>query len=285
MFTDAFDRIVSVCNCIGRLKLVLRTRLKQGEHHPFFSSNFILFDYLQPMRLLKQFAFVCIIFLTFAIMVNQSKKDIKKIAEEGVKPEEVMVETPQEPTVVVADEVVETDQATGSNEPALTPTKPTKKVVDNHIQVQFPKDAKPSEIYMQDVKNATKNRQTEMMKEMMDEMKDLAIKYSYIKNLHKGDKSVKTDADVFKNIEIHKEGITEPFVMQVNTKMTWAGLRDECARHFKIPKKSWGDYTLITECWRKNCLESSRATVGGEKSIERGIAVDDLKIYHFVKYD
>ena len=237
------------------------------------------------MRLLKQFAFVCIIFLTFAIMVNQSKKDIKKIAEEGVKPEEVMVETSQEPTVMVDNEVVETDQATGSNEPALTPTKPTKQVVDNHIQVQFPKDAKPSEIYIQDVKNATKNRQTEMMKEMMDEMKDLAIKYSYIKNLHKGDKSVKTDADVFKNIEIHKEGITEPFVMQVNTKMTWAGLRDECPRHFKIPKKSWGDYTLITECWRKNCLESSRATVGGEKSIERGIAVDDLKIYHFVKYD
>ena len=237
------------------------------------------------MRLLKQFAFVCIIFLTFAIMVNQSKKDIKKIAEEGVKPEEVMVETPQEPTVVVVDEVVETDQATGSNEPALTPTKPTKKVVDNHIQVQFPKDSKPSEVYMQDVKNASKERQTEMMKEMMDEMKDLAIKYNYIKILHKGDKSVKDNADVFKKVQIYKEGTTEPFEIDVNTKMTWAGLRDECARHFKIPKKSWGDYTLITECWRKNCLESSRATVGGEKSIERGIAVDDMKMYHFVKYD
>lgn len=228
------------------------------------------------MSKLKQFAVIVAFILLLLTMVNQSKKDIKKIAEEGVKPEDVVLSKDEE--VAVVDEVVETDQATGSNEPALTPTKPTKKVVDNHIQVQFPKDAKPSEIYMQDVKNATKNRQTEMMKEMMDEMKDLAIKYSYIK-------SVKTDADVFKNIEIHKEGITEPFVMQVNTKMTWAGLRDECARHFKIPKKSWGDYTLITECWRKNCLESSRATVGGEKSIERGIAVDDLKIYHFVKYD
>lgn len=218
-------------------------------------------------------------------MVKQGKNTIKEVVGE-VKTDEVKIDEVKIDEVVdeqPTSSEVDVEQPASSNEP-IAPSKPTKKIAENHIQVAMDKDAMPSTAFIKDVEKLPKDRQAKMMEEMMTEMKDLAVKYTYVKKLLKGEKGKKGETEIFKRVEVHKEGIAEPFVLEVGSRMTGAGFRDECARHFKIPKKSWNNFTLLTDVQRTDCLESSRATVGGDKSKEKGITPEDHMVYHFVEY-
>ena len=98
----------------------------------------------------------------------------------------------------------------------------------------------------------------------MDEMKVLAVKHSFIENMFKDENKTKNDNDEKKyKIEV-RYGDKPSFHFQASAMMTWARLRDDCAKNFGILKTKFREFTLMSN--DKDCLESARATIGGKTS-------------------
>lgn len=98
------------------------------------------------------------------------------------------------------------------------------------------------------------------------------------------DKGKKGSAEIkMINIEIQYLKIGNPLDGSWPSNTTFASLRDDACRHYKMAKKDWKDYTLIDG--EKDCLESSRATLTGASTVKRGIEIVDETFLRLVKYE
>lgn len=192
-----------------------------------------------------------------------------------------------QPPAVPTSSVVSDAQPTASTtavETVVAPSKPVKKAVENYFRIQIAKDTEPTQRFMDEVKGCTDARKRELMTELMDEMKVLAVKHSFIEKSLKDEKKTTNDDDEKKyQIEVRYEGHPS-FRFQASSSMTWAQVRDDSAKHFGILKTKFRQFTLMSNEQNIDCLESARATIGGKTSQDKGLEPVDGSIYRLVAY-
>lgn len=242
-------------------------------------------------RIILIFAYVAFVI----VMVKQGKSSMKKIAEEGIKKEEITVEVDPPAPTVVQDEVIDEDVSTSDEKPteetavvveeqptSSTTTAPKKKEKPKSIgfKVDLGEEDKVSAVFEADVKKMTDERKKEVIKEMGTEIKNMLVMRQHVIDSFDDKKKGKiNNSNIYKIKVLYEDANTEK-VFEVEGSSTIANLRDIVGKEFKILKSHWCHWTLV-----KNTIdlcESSRKTVSAvlEKINWKH---DDVVI--FIKYD
>ena len=229
-------------------------------------------------------------------MVNQSKKGIKKIAEEGIKKEEITVEVDPPAPTVVQDEVIDEDVSTSDEKPteetavvveeqptSSTTTAPKKKEKPKSIgfKVDLGEEDKVSAVFEADVKKMTDERKKEVIKEMGTEIKNMLVMRQHVIDSFDDKKKGKINNSNIYKIKVLYQIADKQETFEVEGTSTIASLRDEVAKHFGILKSHWRHWTLVFKRTIDLC-ESSRKSVAGIMNIVDW-KHDDVVI--FIKYD
>ena len=271
---------------LSMLKSVLKTKMIA------FINLFAIFNRMSEAMHLKQIAFILVCIFTFVAMVKQGKKTIQKIGDESVKTEEITVEVA--PTPVVGEIVVNisgeasatadtADEVPSASIDLVIPTK-VKNEKENAVSVKvLLKDGDAvSEVFKTEMKNTSKERKQEMVKEMTDEIKDLLMKREF---LLEGVGSTKKKDD---KTEAHDIMLTVKFgektwINTFKSDMTVSVVRDECCHHFSIAKTKYRDHTLLKD--NKDLVVVGRATIGGKLAIKAGTALASGSTVFLVMYN
>ena len=217
------------------------------------------------MSNLKQFAVIVAYLIVLIIMVNQSKKDIKKIAEKSVKTDEVVVE-------VSADTVGEQAPPANSTDvpvPSFNKPKVVKKIKDL------------DEDFMKMCQEATHDERVKYMNGLVDDIKSMQNKVEWMKQtfaLEEQKKTKKSNA-IEGQISLTCQYKEEIKTMVVGLEKTIASVRDEFGLAFGIKKVNLRGWTLGLS--NNNLCESSRASVA---SVIKKYNVKNGDVLQFAQY-
>ncbi len=205
---------------------------------------------------------------SLGIMVKQNKEALTQVAKEGIKPEDVHVET-STPAV-----------ATPEVPSASTPTMPdaTAPVKVKTIIFKCLIDTDVGEVFKQDAQSMTSDRKVEMIKELETEIKSLMLKRHHLMNMNVAVTSTSSKETMNVTFRIIFDD-HDMATIKVPSTETVGSLREMVVKHYGLPKTHARQYAL-TFLERDMC-ETARTSVGG--IMKKMNIPNDAKI-KFMKY-